>query len=200
MFAQVLANGGPVLWILAVLSLIAGTVIIERVWRLMPLRKRFLATRDECERRLRDGGRDAALAGLVGDDPMSRSLARGLAVADGGSEAVREHALDAAQREVPGIERGLGILATVSHVAPLLGLLGTVTGLMRAFRAASLADVLTHDVLAEGIYQALGTTALGLAVAIPCYLAHSSLAGIATRLIDQLELAASELALWSRRR
>jgi biopolymer transport protein ExbB len=96
---------------------------------------------------------------------------------------------------VPALERGLGVLLVAAQVAPLLGLLGTVVGLIEAFRAAATATSVTPAVLADGLYKALGTTVAGLWVAIPAFIAYGSFSSLAGRLCDQLEHAATGLPL-----
>ena len=119
-------------------------------------------------------------------------MSRAEASRKAGRDAVRVAALEAAQREVSPLERGLSLLAIIAQVAPLLGLLGTVIGLMEAFQAVGESERIVHKTLASGIYKALGTTAAGLAVAIPAYIAYSMLSGVANRQIDQLETLAAE--------
>ncbi|MDA3959933.1 MAG: MotA/TolQ/ExbB proton channel family protein [Planctomycetota bacterium] len=191
--------GGQVIYVAIALASIAGmAVVVERCMRLLPLRTRFRTGFAEVEQALRAGGGGVkpALKGLAGqDDPMARTLRRGLEASAGGTEHVRAVAQEAAQQEVAGLERGLGALAVVGQVAPLLGLLGTVIGLMQAFRAAAAAERVTPALLADGIYHALGTTAAGLCVAIPAWIAYAALSGLTGRLIDRLEFAAAELPL-----
>jgi len=106
--------------------------------------------------------------------PVSNIIKAGLLRSDRSREEIKEAMEDAAAQEVPQLERYLGILATIATVAPLLGFLGTTTGLIKAFMViqtqagpASPAD------LARGVWQALITAAGGLGVAIPCYLAYN---------------------------
>lgn len=187
--------GGQVIYIAIALASIVGLgVVIERLWRLVPLRGAFDGSFGAVESALRGGGPKAGLKALGGQDgPMARILRRGLEAAPAGEEHVRVVTHEAAQQEVPGLERGLGALAVVGQVAPLLGLLGTVIGLMQAFRAASAADRVTPALLADGIYHALGTTAAGLCVAIPAWIAYAFLSGLVGRLVERLETAAGEL-------
>jgi biopolymer transport protein ExbB len=187
----VVENGGFTVVLIAVVSLGALTVAIERVWRLLPLQKRFQATLSAATEDLLRGGE--APTGGPATDAMGRVLAAGLAVRQRGSELVRIVALDAAQREVAALERGLGVLMVTAQVAPLLGLLGTVIGLIEAFQAAGSAANVTPALLSTGLYKALGTTVAGLWVAIPAYVAYGALSGLAGRLIAQLEHGATIL-------
>ncbi len=194
MFSNILDSGGWILVCIGLASLVGLTVVIERCWRLVPLRARFQQRLRDCEHELVRRGPAALRESLAdAEDGMGRMLWRALGAAGRGPDAVRSLALDAAQEEVPPLERGLGALATVAQIAPLLGLLGTVVGLMEAFQSARAAERVTTELLSGGIYTALGTTAVGLGVAIPAWIAYSSLAGLSGRLIEMLEFAAKEL-------
>ena len=105
--------------------------------------------------------------------------------------------MSAAQREVHALERGLSLIQIAAQIAPWLGLLGTVIGLMDVFASVGDQANVTHAVAATGIYQALACTVAGLAVAIGAYVAYQILAGISSRLIDELEHAATDLPLYA---
>ena len=94
-------------------------------------------------------------------------------------------------REVPAIERGLGSIKVLAAVGPLLGLLGTVTGMILTFQQITLFGTGDPKLMADGISQALVTTVLGLVVAVPLILLHSILAGRSRKLIQTLEYQAS---------
>ncbi|TVR44474.1 MAG: MotA/TolQ/ExbB proton channel family protein [Planctomycetota bacterium] len=193
MIAHILANGGVILIAILLCSVVAAGMVLERCLRLLPLRRRSLADWQTFENAVNRG--QGAHVSLGEQTPLARVIGRAQAAVPGGREAVRMSAIEAAQREVPALERGLGTIAIVAQVTPLLGLLGTVVGLMEAFQAAGESDRIVHSMLASGIYKALGTTAAGLGVAIPAYIAYSTLSGLANRHIDQLEMLAGELPL-----
>lgn len=195
MLKLILATGGLVLVPIALTSIAALTIVIERLWRLLPLRRSFAAVRAGFHDQLLHGGAAQAEAALDEGTPMARVLRAGLRAREGGPELMRLAALDAAQREVPALERGLGVLLATTQVAPLFGLLGTVIGLIEAFQAASLADQVTVKLLAGGVYKALSATVAGLLVAIPAFLAYAAIAGLVGRLAEQLEHAATDLPL-----
>ena len=200
MLDAVLIDGRVIYLAIALCSIAALAVVLERCIRLLPLRARFRVHRQRVEEALRAADVAAARAAVAAaDDAIGRTLDRGLQAFPGGGDRVRAVTQETAQQEVAGLERGLGALAVVGQVAPLLGLLGTVVGLMRAFRAASEAEHVTPALLADGIYHALGTTAAGLCVAIPAWIAYAALSGVIGRLIAQLEAAAGELPLWCER-
>ena len=104
---------------------------------------------------------------------------------------------EAAQLEIPRLEKHLPVLATIAHIAPLLGLLGTVTGMIRSFqviqmKALALAPVNPGD-LAGGIWEALLATVAGLAVAIPTYVAYNYLTSQVDNLVYDMERSATDL-------
>ncbi|MCE0522423.1 MAG: MotA/TolQ/ExbB proton channel family protein [Methylacidiphilales bacterium] len=106
---------------------------------------------------------------------------------------LREVVREIAQLEIPHLEANISLLGTIGYVAPLLGLFGTVTGMIEAFEqinrtngTASVGD------LSQGIYTALITTAAGLVVAIPCYLAHNFLVAQVHDLVADMERAGIE--------
>jgi len=106
---------------------------------------------------------------------------------------LREVVREIAQLEIPNLEANISLLGTIGYVAPLLGLLGTVTGMIEAFeqinRTSGTASVAE---LSQGIYTALLTTAAGLVVAIPCYLAHNFLVAQVHSLVADMERAGIE--------
>ncbi|MHC5067499.1 MAG: MotA/TolQ/ExbB proton channel family protein [Planctomycetota bacterium] len=186
--------GHAILPAVAVCSVVAGAIVVTRVRRLWSWRRRCEHSFEDALAALADGGPQRALGVLDGaDDPMAAVLRRGLDAVGGGLEHVKVSALDHARYQVQLLERGLGPLATIAQVTPLLGLLGTVVGLMRAFAAASTADQVTPALLADGIHQALGTTAAGLGVAIPVWLCYQFIDGLVAALAERLEFAAGEL-------
>ena len=109
------------------------------------------------------------------------------------ADELREVVREIAQLEIPRLESNVSLLGTIGYVAPLLGLLGTVTGMIEAFvqinRTSGTASV---GDLSQGIYMALITTAAGLSVAIPCYLAHNFLVAQVHGLISDMERAGIE--------
>lgn len=101
---------------------------------------------------------------------------------------------EAGQLEVPRLERRLGMLAALAFLTPLLGLLGTVAGLIEAFQKMSATSGLASSAeIGSGIYQALITTAAGIAVCIPCALAYAYLSARANAVIHDMERAGIEV-------
>ncbi|CAB1277399.1 Outer membrane transport energization protein ExbB [Candidatus Nitrosacidococcus tergens] len=103
---------------------------------------------------------------------------------------------EAILKEIPPIERGLPILAILADVAPLLGLLGTVTGMIETFQAITLFGTNDPKLMSAGISEALVTTVIGLVVAIPILLIHSSLASKSNRIIQILDEESAAIIAW----
>jgi biopolymer transport protein ExbB len=191
-------NGGAAVACILLASLAAATVVLERLWRLRPMRAAFARQRTRCHEALLRAGAREALAALTDDDPMGRVLRAGLQQHERGAVLVGIAATNAAQREVAGIERGLTLVAMAAQIAPWLGLLGTVIGLMEVFQTSAGATTVTNALVASGIYKALGSTVAGLVLAIAAYIAYGLLTGLSNRLIDELENAAADLPVFLR--
>ncbi|MBU2552128.1 MAG: MotA/TolQ/ExbB proton channel family protein, partial [Proteobacteria bacterium] len=120
--------------------------------------------------------------------PMGRVLAAALDVADHDRETLETVIVHQTDEEVRDLSRYLQALATVGNIAPLLGLLGTVLGMIKAFMVIQeMGGKVNSAVLAGGIWEAMMTTALGLAVALPAMVAHGYLVGRVDRFEAQLQ-------------
>ena len=129
--------------------------------------------------------------------PMARILKAGIIKHDRTRSELRETIKDTAIHEVPVLEKNLSVLATIVHITPLLGLLGTVIGMVRTFqviqeKSQALQPVNPGD-LAGGIWQALLATAAGLCVAVPAYVAYNYLASRVDSFVSDMEKNAIDL-------
>ncbi len=169
---EFLAAGGPVVAILLAMSVIAVTLIVLKCWQFYGAR---FADRDKTAYaiRLHQSGRtDAALAALSGTrSPAARTLTvalTGLSRRDIKESTVREEVTRRAIGEIEKLRSLLRPLEVIGSVAPLLGLFGTVLGMINAFQQLEAAgNNVNPAILSGGIWEALLTTAVGLAVAIP---------------------------------
>ncbi len=128
------------------------------------------------------------------DKPVPRIIKAGLLKIDRSREEVKEAIDDAANYEIPNLEKYLGILATIATISPLLGLLGTVTGMIKAFMVIEAKGGLVNPGdLARGIWEALLTTVAGLIVAIPAYLAYNYFVSRVNNIILDMEKSATRL-------
>jgi len=184
-----IVKGGPVLWVIMALSVVAAAIIIERLLYF----KRIAVDEDKLYARVRDsiekGHYDEALS--ICDQnlsPFSALMRVGVENRGRGEELQKEMLKDAAALESPRLERGISALGTISNIAPLLGLLGTVTGTMKAFGVlGQFGAVSDPTVLAKGVSEALITTVGGIVVAVPCVIFYNYLVGKVNLIMLKLE-------------
>lgn len=124
--------------------------------------------------------------------PVAAVVKAALLHADDDAIALRFHVQEAAVIELPAIERRLGAVAAIAQVAPLVGLLGTLLGLITTF-AAFQKDYMAATALADGLWQALLSTAGGLVLAIPAHLAHHFLSGRVRAIVRDVEWSGNEI-------
>ena len=167
-------GGGWMMWPLA-LSAVVGLIVI--VWKLVDLTAKGARTRKTLKAvdALVSEGRLAEAIEVAerSNTPAGRILSEGLRRHEEGTERVIKAIENAGMIEMAKLERGLVVLATVSTVAPLMGFLGTVVGMIQAFQAIELAGEVEATTVAGGIKVALITTATGLVIAIPVSTAHN---------------------------
>ena len=170
---ELLKAGGILMVPIVACSILALAIILERFWTLRPSRVAPPQTVNELWRWIKKkelNGRK--LKALQGSSPMGRILAGGLLNAKHGREIMKESIEHEASQVIQDLERFLNPLGTVATIAPLLGLLGTVIGMIKVFAEIQLAGVGNAGNLAGGISEALITTAAGLSVAIPALICH----------------------------
>ena len=169
-------------------SIVVLAICIERLYTLNPKKiapPHLLAT---VWKQLKGGEMDAArLKTLKQSSPLGRILAAGLSNAYHGREVMKESIQEAAQHAVHDLERYLNTLGTIAAISPLLGLLGTVVGMIRVFAEIMSQGTGNASVLAGGISEALITTAAGLTVAIPALAMHRYFIGKIDAIVVELE-------------
>ncbi|MFM1885147.1 MAG: hypothetical protein RL026_304 [Pseudomonadota bacterium] len=185
--------GGPLMWPILLCSVLAVAIIAERSWSLQSARvcppelaakvRRLVETQQFTDR---------MLAALADGAPLGRLLHVALQHRNRPREVLRERLEDTGRQVVHDLERYLPLLGTIAGVAPLLGLLGTVTGIIKAFDALSATGGGDARLLSGGIAEALVTTAAGLIVAIPALVAARALHSRVDRLVLHMEREASE--------
>ena len=191
---DLIRNAGPLVYPLAFCSLLATMITIER---LLALRRTRVLPREivEMVRAVRPG-HDLELAREMcrrNPGPFANVVGVGLEAAAGPWEAMRDALLDAGRRNATLLERRLVWLATIAQAAPLLGLLGTVLGMIKMFSSISLAGLGDPHALSEGISEAMITTAAGLVIGIPTLVAYNLLTARADDLVTEMEEHASHL-------
>ena len=195
---QIFLKGGPLMWPILLCSVFALAIIIERIWY---MRRIQIDTRQFLNRILDKMKRHQIKEALeiceMRRNPISRILKAGILKYDRGRQQIKEAIEDAALYEEPHLEKNMTALATIAHISPLLGLLGTVVGLVRCFqviqaKSTTLQPVSPGD-LAGGIWEALLTTVAGLVVAIPAFVVYNYLVSRINNFILEMEKASTEL-------
>ena len=192
---EVIFRGGVVMWFILAVSIVALAITIERFFT---LRRATIDTRefmDGMRTILRQNRVQEAIAVCDETDaPVSRILKAGLLKHDRRKEDIREAMEDAGNLEIPRLERYMTALATCAQIAPLLGLLGTVAGMIKAFaQIHNKQGQVNPSDLAEGISNALVTTVGGLTVAIPALVMFNYFQTRVNNLILEMEISSSEL-------
>jgi biopolymer transport protein ExbB len=192
---EIVRAGGPFMWPIILCSVGAVAIILERLWTLQEQR---VLPRDLI-RRVRqlveaDQINDKVIAALEQNSPLGRVLAAGLASRHRSREIMMERLEDAGRHVVHDLERFLNTLGTIASTSPLLGLLGTVTGIIKSFNALQAGAAGDPRMLSGGIAEALIATAAGLCVAIPALIAYRYLRGRVEGFVLEMEKDAIKLA------
>ncbi|MBM3252210.1 MAG: MotA/TolQ/ExbB proton channel family protein [Candidatus Omnitrophica bacterium] len=195
---RIFLAGGPLMWPILLCSVLALAIAIEKFLHLQRIRIDFKGFLDAIIEKLKRSNIKEAIS--ICDSvnaPISGILRAGIIKYTASRDEIKESMEDASLYEIPKLEKNLSALATIAHVSPLLGLLGTVTGMVRAFqviqmKATSLNPVSPGD-LAGGIWEALLTTVAGLVVAIPTFVAYNFFVSRVNSIIVNMERVATEL-------
>lgn len=187
------AQGGPMMWILLLIGLIGVVMFVERVLYLHRGQIRSTAFINGIKNIL--AKRRIVEALTVCEEtpgPVAAVVKAALLHAEDDADRMRFHVQEAAVVELPALERRIGAIAAIAQVAPLVGLLGTVLGMVTTFLAFN-RDYATASALAKGMWQALLATAGGLVIAIPAHLAHHFLIGRVRAIVRDVEWAGNEI-------
>jgi biopolymer transport protein ExbB len=188
-------KGGPLMWLILICSVIAAAVFAERVtyfYRASIRVGEFLRGLAKLIQRRNFAEALHECAGTPG--PVARVIHAAIIRHEAPRDELKEIVQEAGQLEMPNLERNLGLLATVALITPLIGLLGTITGLIKTFVAISSNSGLASATdLSGGIYQSLLTTAAGLVVAIPAFVAYSYLSSRVNALMRDMERGGIEV-------
>lgn len=181
-------SGGPVMYLLALCSVAALAITFEKTWNLR--RSKILPSKSyEALLALIEGGRVDKARDICRQNPgvFHNIVSAGLDSFHYGREEVKEAIVDAGRQEIPHLERYLSALGTIAGIAPLLGLLGTVIGMIKVFGVISALGVGHAQDLAEGISEALITTATGLPIAIFALVMYNYFSSKAEGIILEME-------------
>ena len=195
-------RGGVILIIIIALSVVAIGIIVERLLYLRKMRMDESVVLNRLKSAVSKGHYEEALAICDASPSPITNLSRvGIEHRNYPEEVIKAMITDAANLEIPRMERFLSTLGTIAHIAPLLGLLGTVTGNIQAFGVLGDFGAVGGNpaVLARGIAEALITTAAGIIVSIPAISFYNYLVSKVNHLIIRIENRVSELVLMLKR-
>lgn len=188
--------GGPLVYPIAVLAVVALLIILYKLVDLSMVGRGTEKFMSRIQDHVFNGEWnevEGVLARERGHSPITKVIREGMKVRDEDRETQESVLQEAILAQLPRVERGLSILAVLGSVAPLLGLLGTVTGMIETFRVITLYGTGDPKLMSGGISEALVTTELGLAVAIPIMLMHTLLNRRSDRIVGKMEEKAVQL-------
>jgi len=195
---QLFIKGGPVMWPILLCSLMSLALFLDRISYFSSIATDIYLLKSKIFELLKQNKvKDAVVLCEQNPSPVAKILKAGIVNYGSRREQIKEAMEDASHFEIPLLEKNLPMLSTVSHIAPLLGLLGTVTGMASSFymiqlRSAAMNPVVPGDI-AGGIWQSLLTTVFGLIVAIPTLLAYNYCVSRVNIFVLDMERAATEL-------
>ncbi|MEA1969117.1 MAG: MotA/TolQ/ExbB proton channel family protein [Thermodesulfobacteriota bacterium] len=182
-------KGGPVVWPILIIAVIAVLIILERFI--------YLARKNINDRSFMKNIKDLMLkenfdgcrklCSQYAKKPLARAISAGLEFKDRNREDMENALQEAILREIPPLEKFLSTLGMLAAIAPLLGLLGTVTGMINTFHVITFHGTSDPRMMSGGISEALVTTMLGLSVAIPIMLCHTILSRKVETMISTME-------------
>lgn len=185
---EIFLKGGPLMYPILLCSIMAMAIFFERLWTFAQAgRGRDALVREVEQLVLKSRLDEATVVCQRSNTPLARILLAALRNHGRSREQIKTVVEETGARESAPLERYLGLLGTMATISPLLGLLGTVLGMIRAFTVLATAGVGTPETLGGGISEALITTAAGLAVAIPTILLHKYLTSRLDHMVLQME-------------
>ena len=163
-----IAKGGPIMYLLLPCSLYGGYIVIQKLlfFRLNKYNRSLFI--EQLKTQLMSVGKQTTIQELrVQNKTVPRIVAMAIELSDQPMETIQDGIQDITTREMPELDRNMPILSSITTIAPILGLLGTVIGLMDIFNVISGGGIGDAQALSSGIAQALITTVTGLSIAIP---------------------------------
>ena len=190
-----LANGGPVIWLILIAAAAAAVVFVERAL--------FCHRSQINSAEFLNGVRTVVKRGNVVEaisicdatpGPVARLVKAAILTREHGRERVREAVEEAGLTEVPRLEEKLNLLATIAQIAPLLGLFGTVVGFIDIFGQVEQSGLYANvQLLSHGVWKALICAAAGIGVAIPAHAGYNYLVSRVNKIVLDMERAAAEI-------
>jgi biopolymer transport protein ExbB len=191
---ELFQKGGFLMYPIFFCSLLAIAIFFERMFYLKSVKTSTRKFSNRISDLVRKGNINFAITACRKNySPISQIILSALLKYGSSREEMKEAIEDTANKEVTVLEKNLPILATVGNITPLLGLLGTVFGMIKGFQVISALGVGNPEALAGAISEALLTTAFGLSVAIPTIVAYNYLIHRVDRQIKEMELISVEI-------
>jgi len=195
---SLIKSGGPIMVPIILCSIFALGIVIEKFFYFLTIKTNVPRLKRQIFDRIKSNRiKESIELCDRSNSPVAKILKSGILKFGAPREEIKESMEDISLFEIPKLESRLSALATIAHISPLLGLLGTVTGMTASFhtiqvRAASLNPVSPGD-LAGGIGEALLTTVAGLMVAIPTFVAYNYFVHRTNHFVLEMERGATEL-------
>jgi len=192
---NIFIQGGMIMWPILLCSIIGVAIIVDRFIVLRKTRINVPAFLVRIRGLIKKNDIDGAISYCMEEkSPIANIIRKGLKKFRYGHERVKESIENAGRQEIGKLEKGLMILASIAGIAPLLGFLGTVTGMISAFMTIqALQGAASPSALAGGIWEALVTTAFGLMVGIPALAFYNYFLSKIKKLIDDMETVANDV-------
>ncbi|MFH1996595.1 MAG: MotA/TolQ/ExbB proton channel family protein [Candidatus Omnitrophota bacterium] len=195
---EVINRGGPMVYLIIICSILALGIVIERAYHLMRARIDTQKFMDQVLTALKRNRIIEAIEMCTNTPgPIAHIVKAGVLKHDRPKSEIKEAIEEAGQVEVPRLEKNIRVLATIARISPLLGLLGTVGGMIKSFqviqqKATAMVPVNPGD-LAGGIWESLLATAAGIAVAIPTFVAYNYLVSNIEGFVNDMEKSTIDL-------
>ncbi len=188
---DLMMNGGPVMIPLAILLFITIYLLIERYLTINKASKMDPAFMNNIRDYVMNGNLEGAKSlAKATQNPLARMIEKGVIRIGRPLDDIKSSIENTGKLEVAKMEKGLAALATIAGAAPMLGFLGTVAGMINAFRAiASAESAVTPSLLAGGIYEAMITTLAGLVVGLIAYLGYNALTVMVENVVYKMEVS-----------
>lgn len=191
---EIVKAGGIMMGPIILASILAAAIFLERLWTLQTKRVLPAELTEKVWRWVEQGQiQDKHIVALQQNSPLGKILAAGLANRHRDRAVIKEAIEDAGRHVVHELDRFIGALGTIASLSPLMGLLGTVLGMIQTFNAITAGGMGDPTAMAGGIGVALITTAAGLTVAIPALIGYKYLRGKVQNLVVQMEKEAIKL-------
>lgn len=191
---EIVKAGGIVMVPIILASIVAAAIFLERLWTLQPSRVLPRELTEKVWKWVEQRQiQDKHIVALQQNSPLGKILAAGLANRHRDRGIIKEAIEDTGRHVVHELERFINALGTIASISPLLGLLGTVLGMIRTFNTLNAGGAGDPTALAGGIAEALITTAAGLTIAIPALLGYKFLRGRVANLVVDMEKEAIKL-------